>query len=836
MLSSQLAELINRVFISMPNASSLLKKSAHAYLYYKCFYFLLASLFLASCSDTSKIKSPPVARQGVMDLSQWNFEKEGVVRLNGEWGFHWKQLLAPDAFSSQGTPKEQDFVTLPSSWNGYQVNGETLSGDGYATYHLRIITNKRHNKLMFRTSWMGTSYNLFVNSELIASNGVVATTLKTTTPQYLPLMASYQSDGDTLDVVLQVANFFHTEGGAWYPIEIGLEPQITKIREGHLSIDLFLCGAIFIMGIYYLGLYLYRRKEKSSLMFSLFCLLMAFRSLLTGELYLPSIFPGIEWSLLVQLDYLSFYLGVLFFAAFIHVLFPQLYSQYFLNGYMAICILFSLTVVVFPVNIFTQYVPIFRMLTVVFALYTTYILIVAALKKKPGSVTLLAGGVFLFLSIISDLIYQQGLVDHYLFFSSDFGYIVFICSQSFILMMRYTNAFNESERLLASVNRAESATLAKSQFLAKMSHEIRTPLNGILGVVQLMGKTKLTQLQKGYLKLVDDSGASLLNIINDILDLSKVEAGKMTLEERSFNLETLTQGAISLYRSQASQNSVELSLEYDTNLAKVFIGDAIRLNQVLLNLINNAIKFTEQGAVTIQIIGITFTATHSELEIKVKDSGIGILPDDLETLFDSFKQADESTTRKYGGTGLGLAICKQIIDLMGGTIRVQSEPQVGSTFIVSLNLKRDENDLQEGSVVHDDEVKQVISEAKLLGHVLVVDDNDINRIIVQYMLEGFGLTVATAENGQQALEQIQQQHFELILMDCEMPIMDGYQASRTIRSMPSPKARTPIVALTANASEENRKKCEEAGMDDFLSKPVMENRLLDILKKWMKHR
>jgi CheY-like chemotaxis protein len=155
---------------------------------------------------------------------------------------------------------------------------------------------------------------------------------------------------------------------------------------------------------------------------------------------------------------------------------------------------------------------------------------------------------------------------------------------------------------------------------------------------------------------------------------------------------------------------------------------------------------------------------------------------------------------------------------------------------VSLTLKRDANDNQEGSVAHDDEHKGVSTEVKLLGHVLVVDDSDINRIIVQYMLEGFGLTVATAENGQQALEQIQQQHFELILMDCEMPIMDGYQASRTIRSMPSPKAHTPIVALTANAYEENQKKCEEAGMDDFLSKPIMENTLLDILQKWMKHR
>jgi signal transduction histidine kinase/ActR/RegA family two-component response regulator len=831
------------MFISVQNAISLIKKYVYPLLPHKCLFIVFACLFLTSCSDTSQLKSSPVAHQGLLDLSNWNFEKDGVIKLNGEWEFHWKQLLAPHALTSLDTTKQQEFVTLPSSWNGYQVNGETLGGDGYATYHLRIIGNDHHNKLMFRTSWMGTSYNLFVNGELIASNGEVATTRETMTPQYLPLTASYSSDGASMDVVLQVANFYHTEGGAWYPIEIGLEPQITKLRESHLSVDLFLCGAIFIMGIYYLSLYLYRRKEKSSLMFSLFCLLMAFRSLLTSELYLPSIFPGIGWNLLVQLDYLSFYLGVLSFATFIHVLFPQLYFKNLFNGFIAICILFSITVIVFPVNMFTQYIPIFRILTVIFGIYTTYILIMAVLRKTQGAKTLLAGGIFLLLSIISEVTYQQGLLDHYFFFSSDLGYIVFICSQSFILMMRYTNAFNESERLLASVNRAESATLAKSQFLAKMSHEIRTPLNGILGVVQLLGKTKLTQLQIGYLKIVDDSGALLLNIINDILDLSKVEAGKMTLEKRSFNLKTLTEGILSLYQAQASQKSVELSIEYDANLSKYFIGDSIRINQVLLNLTNNAIKFTDRGVVTIQVTGTTLTPTHTGIEIRVNDSGIGISPHVLETLFDSFKQADESTTRKYGGTGLGLAISKQIIELMGGKISAQSEPQVGSTFIVSLNLKRDEDDHKEESVAEDNEKKEnkenkeykaTTTEAKLSGHILVVDDSDINRIIAQYMLEGFGLTVTTAENGQQALEQLQIHTFELILMDCEMPIMDGYEASKNIRCMQSGKARTPILALTANAYEENRKKCEQAGMDDFLSKPIMEEALLDILTKWMK--
>jgi signal transduction histidine kinase/CheY-like chemotaxis protein len=821
---------------------SLKKNYTYLQVLYKSLLFLLAYLLLTSCADKFELKTAPVADQGVLDLSNWDFEKEGVVKLNGEWEFHWQQLLAPNELLSSNTGKEQKFIQLPSSWNGYQVNNEVLGGDGYATYYLRIIVNERNKKLMFKTSWMGTSYNLFVNGDLIASNGVVARTREEITPQYFPLTTSYYAETDSLEIVLQVANFDHTEGGAWYPIEMGLEQQITKIRESNLAMNLFLCGGIFIMGIYYLGLYLSRREEKSSLVFSIFCLLMAGRSLLTGELYLSSVFPNMAWSLAVQLDYLTFYLGVLVLAMFIQILFPRLYSKSFLNFYIILCIGFSLTIVVFPVNIFTQYIPIFRLFTVIFAIYVSFILIMAVMKKIPGARLLLAGGVFLSLSIISEVAYQQGLLGYYFFFSSDAGYIVFIFYQSLLLTMRYTNAFKETERLLMSVERAESATQAKSQFLAKMSHEIRTPLNGILGVVQLLGKTRLSKVQQTYLKLVDDSSVSLLSIINDILDLSKVEAGKMTLEEISFNLEALIQGTLSLHHEQASQNSVKLTLEYDETLGKVFIGDPIRLNQVLLNLINNAIKFTDHGAVNVQVTATILTPTHAGLEIRVNDSGIGISSDVLDTLFDSFKQADESTTRKYGGTGLGLAISKQIISLMGGSISAESKPHEGSTFIVALNLKYGESDPKEESVVHfdedededEDDGEEITTEAKLSGHILVVDDSDINRIIAQHMLEGFGLTVATAANGQEAVEYAEKNTFDLILMDCEMPIMDGYEASRTIRSIQSRQRRTPIIALTADAFDENRKKCKEAGMDDFLSKPIMESVLLATLQRWIK--
>jgi signal transduction histidine kinase/CheY-like chemotaxis protein len=807
------------------------------YIPFKCLFFVLICLSLISCSDTSQLKYPPVAQQGVLDVSYWDFEKDGVIELNGEWEFHWKQLIAPNELSSLDTSKKKNFIKLPRSWNGYQIDGEELSGDGYATYHLKINGNTLHKKLMFRTSWMGTSYNLFVNGELVASNGQVATTRETMTPQYLPITASYYSDADSLDIILQVANFYHREGGAWYPIEIGLEQQITKARENALSIDLFLCGAIFIMGIYYLGIYLYRRQEKASLLFSICCLLMAFRSLLTGELYLPSIFSGLDWNLLIQLDYLSFYMTLLFFAIFVNVLFPQLHSKVFLNSFIVICLLFSLTVVIFPADILTHYISIFRVLTIIFGVYLAYFLIIAVLKKTQGSITFLIGGIFLLLSLISELAYQQSLISYYFFFSSDFGYFVFICSQSLLLMMRYTDAFNETERLLASVNRAESATQAKTIFLAKMSHEIRTPMNGILGVVQLLGKTKLTPRQKSYLKIVNDSGALLMSIINDILDLSKIEAGKMTLEERPFNLETLTEGVLSLYNAQAQQKSVKLTLEYDADLTKFFIGDSIRLNQVLLNLTNNAIKFTEQGTVSIQINGTTSTSTHVGLEINIRDSGVGITPDVLETLFDSFKQADESTTRKFGGTGLGLAISKQIIELMNGSISAKSEPGIGSTFVVALDLKRDESDKSDNgmeSAIHGNEYEETTTEVNISGHVLVVDDNNINRIIVQHMLENFGITVSNAENGQDALNQLKQHTFDLVLMDCEMPIMDGHEATRAIRSMQSHKKRTPIVALTADAYEKNRKKCEEAGMNDFLSKPIMEDVLLEMVKKWIK--
>ena len=388
--------------------------------------------------------------------------------------------------------------------------------------------------------------------------------------------------------------------------------------------------------------------------------------------------------------------------------------------------------------------------------------------------------------------------------------------------------------LIESRQAAIEASKAKSEFLAKMSHEIRTPMNGVLGMTQLLAKTALSVTQKQHLDTIASSGDALMRIINDILDLSKIEAGSMTLEHKSFNLQRLVQGCISLFQANAQGKGIALELNYDTDTPHEFKGDSGRLNQVFNNIISNAIKFTEHGGITIEIKAPQVSLGPALMRITISDTGIGIPPLVQKSLFSPFMQADESTTRKYGGTGLGLAICKQLIELMKGTIQLESEEGKGSMITIDLQMERSESPpLVEQSTTTSD----IALEANnLSGQILLVDDAHINQLVASSMLEGLGLEVTVAGDGSLAVDKFMDKKYDLIFMDCEMPKMDGYAATTAIREWEKSKAlfRTPIIALTANAYEENRKKCLEVSMDDFLTKPFDEKDLIRVVKKWLK--
>ena len=384
---------------------------------------------------------------------------------------------------------------------------------------------------------------------------------------------------------------------------------------------------------------------------------------------------------------------------------------------------------------------------------------------------------------------------------------------------------------------ADAANKSKSDFLANMSHEIRTPMNGVLGTLQLLQDTELTASQREYVSIAYNSGDSLLVILNDILDFSKIEAGKMTLESIPFDIKKLINEIVMLLKSKAEDRKVKLNSEIDDKFNKTIKGDSVKIRQIITNLMTNAIKFTENGEVKIKLTVLDESNESIKLKLEVIDNGIGITDEAQKKLFNSFTQADSSTTRKYGGTGLGLAIVRKLVYLMHGRLGLESKIGEGSNFWIEIIFETDDGHEIENRDT-DDNVKKNTKQNELSGKILLVEDNLINQMIAKKMLEALGLEYELAVNGQEAVGLlIESNEFSLVLMDCQMPVMDGYEATRQIRSNENQSAakgsHIAIIAMTANVMQGDKEQCIAAGMDDYIAKPIKSPDLKDMLYKWL---
>ena len=797
---------------------------------------LLALVVLPAtpAAPVSAVADAPRAVGGELDLRNWDFEIDRSLDLDGEWMVYRDQLLDPlAAIASTGTA-----TAVPDVW-GPVFTLTPATGYGEATYRLRIHVPPGQEQLALRAFRMRSIMEIY--AYVPGPDGSVGRTYLLVRPKdyqrqedlhagpiYLPFTA------ETFDLVFLIKNNSHKQGGIIESPVLGLRGAIEaaagRDRDRVAAFVTMLLGAS-VIGLT-LGIAL--RGGRSFNLFALAGFLAAARIVTTSQLF-GDFFPELPLSRKYDLEYLTLFLSMPVIYGFISSLFPKESSrifQLFLNfvcGSMAVyALLFAPAMLPGSVTLLRE--P-FLVIAATMLLMAGATCVRAYLNQRRSAKLAVACMLALAVSGFLEISYYLGLAPY----AINGGHLgITLVSILFMIGVLYRYQQMQLERVTQNVQlqelnanlehrtrelevanrKATAASEAKSNFLAVLSHEIRTPLTGMIGMTGVLEKEVASAEHSRLMAAVRRSGEGLLNLLNDMLDLSKIEAGAVELEKTPFTLSQLIDQINDLWQSPMREKKLAFEINCTYPADKTLVGDVGRIRQILHNLVGNARKFTDSGSVTVEIGGQETDDRHVQLDFSVIDTGIGVSPDKQEQIFGVFNQADSDTSRNYGGTGLGLAICKQFTELMGGGIGLESEPGKGSTFslIIPCEIKQ--------LSAEEDTAEEKTDKPSRSLHILVAEDVSLNQEVIRRMLGSLGHDVTIVADGQEAVNTCKEIEYDLVLMDLKMPELDGFSATRMIRALSLPISGVPILALTANVGDDVRRAVETAGMDGFIAKPI----------------
>lgn len=753
-------------------------------------------------------------KKGEVDLRALKIEDtKNHVDLSGEWGFYWQKLLEPKEVSAA---KPDYYVPFTDVWNKHEQLGKPFKAFGYATYTLNVYIDHRANpQISFFIPASYSSYKLWINGQPVASNGIVATTKEAYTPHWLPTKKLYLAQSDTLQLVLQVANFDHYRGGFSQPIILGSYGYTEDLWDTELSITLILTGILLMVALIFLGLYFLGQKDQVVVFFALYCVFYIYRLIGVDKIYyLHQIFPNIDFRITFTLEYFAIFFCIYLFCRFVRVLYSDNSIIVRVTQYVSLTYIALLFVT--PVYIISYISQLFFLIILFFVTYNLYKSLVAVIKKRKGSVFSLLSMSSIGIAVTLNILGYFGYIrpsSYYLFL----GYFGFILFQTLILSHRFVYSFRKARQ------EAEQAAKAKSEFLANMSHEIRTPLNGVIGFTDLLMKTKLDNTQQQYMSTVFQSANALLDIINDILDFSKIEAGKLEIVIEKTNIYELMSQVADMITFQASQKNLEVLLNIPVDVPRYIWVDVVRLRQILVNLLSNAVKFTEVGEIELKVEKLgEVKNNHNTFRFSVKDTGIGIAPQNQEKIFQAFSQEDSSTTRKFGGTGLGLTISNKLLALMQSKLRVESELNKGTRFYFDLNLRTEIGEIDEWENI------------EVFKRVLIADDNKTNRSLIKGMLDLRKISYEEVENGQEVIDILKKgEKFDLLIIDYHMPYIDGLDTVRLLRQKAKFSAeKLPIILLySSHAHDYINSESDKLQIRQRLVKPVTIQKVFGAMSK-----